>query len=171
MATDRQPFPLHHLLMEINVAADNEAYLLALSMCVALPDICASLISDDGRTDSKRYKAWCEEHLGAKFNAISAADLYSMRCGVLHNGRFGDMKNDYGRVLFAVTGGNVFVNCALNDAYWYDAREFCRNFTDAVYDWIDKYRDHANVVNNASRLMQYHVGGLMPYVSGVTVVA
>jgi hypothetical protein len=60
-------------------------------MTVALPDICMSLISDDGRTTPERYKEWCRNNLGAEFSYATADDLYSMRCGV---GRFGDLKHD-----------------------------------------------------------------------------
>ena len=47
--------PLFDLLSQINIAAENGLDLVAVSMAVALPDICASLISDNGRTTPDRY--------------------------------------------------------------------------------------------------------------------
>lgn len=47
-------FPLKLLLNEINKAVTAFPF-LALTMTVTLPDICVSLISEDGRSDKKRY--------------------------------------------------------------------------------------------------------------------
>ena len=165
--------PIYPLLREINKAAESGLHFLAVTMTVALPDICVSLISEDGRSDRDRYKEWCEDNLGSEFNYLTGDDLWSMRCGVLHNGRFGDLKHNVGRVIFAPPNPqqNTFVNCVLNDAYFYSSVEFCRNFTNAVSRWFEKNRNDPTVQANLPRLMQYREGGLKPYVSGITVLA
>lgn len=94
-----------------------------------------------------------------------------MRCGVLHNGRFGDLKHNVGRVIFALPGQGTFVNCQANDAYIYSVVDFCRNFTNAVYRWFEANREDEILKANLPRLMQYRPNGLAPYMVGMTVLA
>ena len=70
--------PLYYLLNEINAAASGGLPLLALTMTVALPDICASLMSSDGQTSSKLYKAWCRDNLGKEFQYVSPEERMKM---------------------------------------------------------------------------------------------
>jgi hypothetical protein len=174
-----QQWPLYPILNEVNAAAANGLPFLAIAMCLALPDICVSLASENGRTDgngkknSENYKDWCSANLsGPEFGFVTPDDLWSMRCGVLHNGRFGDLKHNVARVIFSLpqSPGN-FVNCRINDAYVYSVVSFCKNFCDAVFHWCEANRDNENVKNNIPRLMQYRVGGLSPYIGGSTVIA
>jgi hypothetical protein len=65
----------------------------------------------------------------------------------------------------------TIVNCKANDAYIYSAVDFCRHFTDAVYQWFEKNKDDPTIQNNMPRLMQYRTGGFPPYVAGMTVLA
>jgi hypothetical protein len=165
--------PLYPLLNEINTSASSGLPLIALGMTFALPDICVSLSSEDGRTDGVRYKKWCDDNLDPeKFSFVTSEDLYSMRCGILHNGRFGDLKHNVGRVIFVPPPhAKSFANNKAEDAYLYGVVDFCRNFTDAVFDWFEASRDNHIIKMNLPRLMQYREEGLSPYISGVTVLA
>lgn len=168
------PSPLYPLLNEINKAAANGMPFLAVAMTTALPDICVSLVSEDGRSDGIRYKRWCADNLGEEFSYITPEDLWSMRCGVLHNGRFGDLKHNVARVIFAIPelmGGNVFANGRLGDAYFYSVPQFCTNFTNAVFRWFEANRENETLISNLPRMMQYRTGGFPPYVDGATVLA
>lgn len=158
--------PLYPLLNEINKAAASGLPLLAIAMTTALPDICVSLISE-----GDRYQAWCETSLGSEFGFVTGKDLWSIRCGVLHNGRFGDLKHSIGRIIFAPPGPNTFTNSRLNDAYFFRVVDFCKNFTTAVYRWFENNRKNATLQANLPRLMRYRQGGLSPYIRGLTVLA
>lgn len=146
---------------------------MAVAMTVALPDICVSLEQADGRTSGARYKAWCQSNLPKEeFSFVTPDDLYSMRCGVLHNGRFGDLKHNVGRLVFALPGSSAtFVNCQIGDAYVYSVEDFCKNFTSAVYNWFEAKRDDPIVTEHLPRLMQYRADGFPPYIKGATVLA
>lgn len=61
------------------------AYWSLLHVTVCLPDICAALESNDGRTTGDLYIRWCNEF--AKRALMSGSETYSMRCIVLHQGR------------------------------------------------------------------------------------
>lgn len=165
----RKQSPLEPLLDEINQAANSGMPFLAIAMTVALPDICVSLASETGRTSGPKYKEWCAKNLGPDFSYVTPEDLWSMRCGVLHNGRFGDMKHSVARVLFALPGGANFTNCVANDAYIYSVVTFCENFTGAVMRWILKNERDRTIKTNLAHLMQYRYGGVPPYIVGTTV--
>jgi hypothetical protein len=62
-----------------------KAFWSLLHVTVCLPDICAALESDDGRTGGKRYVDWCNRHLPDA--RLSGEERYWMRCKILHEGR------------------------------------------------------------------------------------
>jgi|SRR5579859_6021573 len=172
MADEKSPSPLSHLLDEINRAATGGFPFLAIAMAVALPDICVSLASQDGRTDGARYKEWCKNNLGEEFSFATPDDLYSMRCGVLHNGRFGGLKHNLARLVFVPPNAlGQFTNCRARDAYLWSVQTFCLSFTTAVAVWFEKHKSDAMVQANVPRLMQWHPNGLKPYVVGSPVLA
>lgn len=141
-------------------------------MASSLPAICASLEADDGRSAGKEYKAWCAANLiGPAFSFVTPEDLYSIRCGVLHQGRFGDLQHNVARVVFTPPGGASFTNCQFNDAYVYGVVEFCKNMCDAAFQWYETNRKKPTVEENSKRMMQYYPQGLAPYVVGIPVIA
>lgn len=151
--------PLFNILTQINAAAERGLDLLAISMTVALPDICSSLIAADGRSYGPSYRQWCAENLNTEyFSYVTPKDLYSIRCGVLHNGRFGDLGHTISRVVFVPNGGSTMVNCKAGDAWLYSTAEFCLNVNRAVVAWYEANKDHPNVQANIGRLMQYRDG-------------
>ena len=162
------------LLNEIMKAANGGMPFIAIAMAVALPDICASLASEHGRTSPDKYRKWCADNLG-DLAFVTPDDLYSMRCGVLHNGRFGDLKHNVARVIFALPAVNgqadVFVDCQMRDAYFYSVVEFCKKITTTVHSWMHANKDDANIQKNLPSLMQYRVNGFPPYIVGATVLA
>ena len=139
---------------------------MALAMTVVLPDICASLSSEDGVTSPTRYKDWCKANLtGREFSYLTPDDLYSLRCGVVHNGRFGELKHTVERVIFLPPGDGAFINGKINGAYIYSIDAFCGLFTKAVHKWFESNRDDEIVCKNMPRLMQYRQGGMPPYLT------
>ena len=163
--------PLNQLLHQINTAAQSGLHLVALGMASALPAICASLAATDGRADGREYKAWCAANLsGPEFSFVTPEDLYSIRCGVLHQGRFGDLQHNVARVIFAPPGGASFTNCRLGDAYVYGVVEFCGNLCDAALRWYEANKDDPVVEANSKRMMQYYPAGLAPYIVGIPVI-
>lgn len=166
--------PLYYLLNEINAAAKGGLPLLAVSMAVALPDICASLMSVDGRTNSRRYKEWCTNNLDwSKFSFVTPDDLYSMRCGVLHNGKISDLKNNISRIIFTLpnVNGGLISNNKLNDACIYDTVVFCQNFTQSVFNWFEAEGGNDTIQTNLTNMMQYRENGVDPYIVGLKVIA
>ena len=170
--SEEKPSPLYALLHQINAAASNGMHLVAIGMAVSLPAICASLSRADGRSGGVEFKDWCAANLtGTNFTFVTPEDLYSMRCGVLHQGRYGDLTHNVARVIFTPPGGLSFTNCKMNDAYVYGVVEFCQNVCEAAYVWYEANKQNPIIKANSERMMQYYPQGLAPYVAGMAVIA
>jgi hypothetical protein len=160
--------PVEEILKEIEKALAANLHYLAIVMAVTLPDICAALESADGRSDTQRYKNWYDANMANYFGALTGDDLWSLRCGVVHQGRFGLAGAQYARVVFALPGSATFLNCIFNDAYFYSAEEFCRTAISAVREWITKKGEDPIVKANLPNLVRYHPNGLAPYAVGIS---
>lgn len=88
---------VNQLIKEINLALDNNLYLVALNTALILPDICGKAEYPNlGAT--ARYKKWYSEYIGQyEINPenvrrgidipyLSADVIYSLRCSLLHQG-------------------------------------------------------------------------------------
>ena len=163
--------PIDHILNEIKQALANHMFYIAISATLTLPDICVSLISKDGRSDGERYAKWCDAYLNSGFTYISGKDLWSLRCGVVHNARMGDLKHNVAKVIFSTSRNFRFSNCLFNDSYIYDAEEFCLNFIKHVKKWYKIHENDTLLKANINRLVKYHQDGLPPYFLGTTCIA
>lgn len=94
-----------------------------------------------------------------------------MRCGVVHNGRFGDLQHTVKRVIFALPGQPTVIDGKFGDAYIYSVTKFCANFTKCVEIWFENNNSNSILIANLPRLMQYRIGGFPPYIGGMTVLA
>lgn len=170
-----KPSPFYGILNEVNKAAAGEFPFLAVTMAVALPDICVSLASPNGDTNPAKYKQWCKDNLSKSLSYLSPDDLYSLRCGILHNGRVSDRlkRSPMKKVIFIPKGATRgrFINNASGDAFFCDVDEFCGAVTTAVFLWFEIHRENPIVKGNIPKMMQHRVNGLAPYVAGFPVIA
>lgn len=158
---------------EIERALAAGLYYLAILGALALPDICAALESANGRTTSTKYMAWCDTWLIPSYPQLNSQDLYSMRCGVLHQGRLGHPRSQYARILFTLpnVSNNVFHQNIINDALNLDAVTFCRDMNSAVARWYTAQQHDSHVLANLPQLIQYRAQGLAPYMVGMPLIS
>jgi len=80
----------------IRISVETKNWYSALSMALAIPDVCGRLERPDQRSQA-RYIAWFQKWLEAKFTAnigsartkhvfLCAEDCYALRCSFLHEG-------------------------------------------------------------------------------------
>jgi hypothetical protein len=161
------------ILREIDRALDAGLYYLAIAMALTVPDVCAALESPDGETSGPKYKAWYNANLASRYPNITDADCWSLRCGVLHQGRCGHPNMQYGRILFTIPNrqNNVFHNNIINDALNLDAVLFCRDVVTCARLWFDAKWNEPVVQNNLPNLVQLRPQGLAPYMVGTPLIA
>jgi hypothetical protein len=158
---------------EVERALDNGLYYLAVMLALTLPDICAALESRDGQTSGSRYKAWYTSWLASRYSTLTGNDLYRLRCGVVHQGRFGPSSMQYSRILFTIPNpqGNVFHNNIINDALNLDTQTFCQDMLACVKRWYASKENDPNVIQNLPHLVQFREYGLAPYMVGMPLIA
>jgi len=161
------------ILGEIQKALDAGLYYLAVASALSLPDVCSALESPTGMTSGNQYKAWYDTWLASRYPNLTADDIYSLRCGVVHQGRFGHPKMQYSRVLFTIPNANrnVYHNNILNDALNLDAPRFCQDIVESVSAWYESKKNDPNVTQNLPRLLRLHPNGLPPYMVGMPLIA
>lgn len=146
-------------------------YYLAIICTLTLPDICSALESENGETDRDKYKAWCDTWFLDSYPSLTSTDLYSLRCGVVHQGKSGYRKMQYSRIIFALPNSNFIHNNVCDDALNVDAETFCRDMLKAVSRWYTQKKDDTWVKANLPRLVRFYPKGLPPYIVGVPVIS
>jgi hypothetical protein len=169
------------ILEEIRRAFGSGCFYLAITSSLTVPDICSALEAQSGRTTSSAYQRWCTEwflRLGHYDQHLTAADLWNLRCGVVHQGRMGHPGLEFRRVIFSLPSGNLFdLNWLLDPAdrndpskrcLNLDARNFCRAMVEAAQAWYSARRNDPNVQANLPNLLQYRPNGLLPWIDTST---
>jgi len=163
---------MESILEEIEKALEAELYYLAIAMALTMPDICAALESPNGETKGSKYKAWYNANLARIYPNITDEDCYSLRCGVLHQGRLGHSNMQYGRILFTLPNpqNNCFHNNIINDALNLDAIRFCSDVIACTRLWYNQKKDDLIIKNNLPNLVQFRPQGLAPYMVGMPLI-
>lgn len=161
------------ILSEIEGALKAGFYYLAIAIALSLPDVCSALESPEGTTSGPQYKAWYDMWLAASYPMVTAIDIYSLRCGIIHQGRFGHDRMQYSRILFTVPNPQrIFCHRNIfNDALNLDACTFCRDIMDSVSRWYAAKQSEPAVQANLPRLLRLHPKGLAPYMVGIRLIA
>ncbi len=165
--------PLGALTDQIERAISAGLYYLAIVVALALPDICAALESPNGEATRQRYKVWCDAWFLPKYHFLTSQDLYSMRCGVLHQGRLGHPNMQYARVLFTLPNAdnNVAHHNIIYGALNLDVETFCHDMNSAVDQWYSAKQSDPSVQANLPRLVQFYPQGLDPYIGGLPLIS
>ncbi|WP_417591047.1 hypothetical protein [Parasphingorhabdus sp.] len=105
---------------------------------------------------------------------VTGNDMYSLRCGIAHNGQFGHPKmGKFERVLFTMRdrSGIVVHRNMISGAYQLDVETFCADMIAAGRAWITKMTKDRNVQRNLNRLVAFRPDGMPPYIMGKPLVA
>jgi hypothetical protein len=169
--------PLETTLQEIEKAIDAGLCYAALVVALTLPDICATLESENAYSGNREYKKWYRENLAHKFHHMTDEVAYSLRCGMVHQGNL-QIKTkgaEPPRVIFTLPHVNAVVhNMKMNwhggSYLQFDAVSFCHDMIAAVRDWYNRKKDDAIVQANLPNLLRVHPNGSGP-VGGLAVLA
>lgn len=163
---------MNDILNEIMNALNSRLYYISLVATLTVPDICGALEVPGGQATAALYRGWFNRYLSNKYPKLTADDCYKLRCGVIHQGRFGHPGSQYARVIFTLPNpqNNVFHNNIFHDALNLDLCRFCNEIVQAARDWFNQHSANQNVVANLPNLVQFRVNGLAAYLSGTPVI-
>jgi hypothetical protein len=161
---------LETILREIERAASPyvQLYYLAITASLTLPEICAALESPTGHNPQPKqaYVTWYNANLASVYPNITDDDCYSLRCGLLHQGRFGRPGMQYDRIIFTLVGTRTLFSGHNTIARWpdasyllLDAEMFCRDFVGAARKWFGAKRNDPVVQSKVPRLVQFYAAG------------
>jgi len=161
------------ILAEIERALNAQIFYPALVVTLTLPDICAALEAPNGRSSRLKYIAWYDAHVATIYPLVTAIDCYSIRCGVVHQGKFGHPGSQYSRVIFTLPdpGRNTFHKNIINDALNLDPIIFCRDMISIVRLWYEIAQSDPIVQKNLPDVVQVRLGGIAPYIVGLAVIS
>ncbi|MEK4578262.1 hypothetical protein [Bacillus sp. FSL R12-0074] len=159
---------MEDLFNEIERGLDAGVYHLSLGIALCIPDICAALQSDDGKTSGRKYKEWYTSYVGNKFR-MSADECYYFRCSFLHQGSTQHEKSNYKRIIFIEPGPMVFHNNVFNDVLNIDIVIFCKDLIESARQWIEDIKENENFIRNHANSFKRYPNGLPPYIVGTPV--
>jgi hypothetical protein len=139
---------------EIKNCLLNKLWYAGLVLTLMLPDVCAALESKDRRATPERYKAWFNTWVATKYPGILNADqMYYLRCGVAHHGKFEHPAMKYERIFFTLRPNGQFFHCnVFKNALNLDIPFFCK---DGVDEWFAAKKADPSVKKNLARLVQF----------------
>jgi hypothetical protein len=196
---DRTPVELNAILREIERALDAKLYYLPIAVAFSVPDVCSGLElnpENPGRQNRRTYVAWCEANLCQRFQDLNGHDIYNLRGGTLHKGRFEHHEARFNRVVFVgpespfrvhdsiisiapdvkFGGGSMEEMTAealrlSEKALILGVLPFCQAVIESAREWVIRNLDTANVKANLPRLVRYRPEGLPPFMVNVPVIS
>ncbi|MHB8472559.1 MAG: hypothetical protein ACYDC8_06865 [Gammaproteobacteria bacterium] len=162
---------MNRFIGAIKESLRNQNWYSALYISLTLPDICARIESDDGKTSGDKFVAWFDRYLGPKYQHaigpdktmhifLNGNDCYALRCAVLHEGGSDITTQNRREVLEKMhfTVGHGHCN-QINSILQLDVPTFCTDVCDSVSKWELDFR--ANFPKKTDRfdtLLQVHIG-------------
>jgi hypothetical protein len=165
--------PLRMMQDEILKAVSSGLHSVPIFMSAAIPDICAALESEDGRTTKKRYQAWFDKWASGRMSLMTSEDCYLLRCGLIHQGKLGGLKGEISQIVFLLPNPAFasFANNRFNDVYMYDIASFCSDMITSSNEWWQASKDDPLIVENAQYILKIHPTGWGNAISGIPVLA
>jgi hypothetical protein len=172
------------LLEQTKAALETGAYMPALMVTLAVPDICGALASDNGRASGPKYREWLADwfELNAgtpsarAIGSVRAEELYAFRCSLLHQGS-AQPDGRGSRLAFVEPGRSILqlhnssTNVGGEVVSWISIPLFVDEMSDAVARWWGAHGNTTTVARNFTRYARRRPEGLAPHVIGVPVVA
>lgn len=172
---------MHHvddLLDQIAASLKTNFYYLSLFGALAIPDMAGALDAPDGVANKKRYAAWFEKNMGARYPDITGLDCYYFRCSMLHQGRQHIEPTDkkaaksFDRVLFMEPGASPVAihNGVLNGAWIIDLPRFCFDMVEVGHAWLANVRGTQPYESNVVKFVRRYPTGMPGYLLGASVI-
>lgn len=157
---------MEHIVDEIRGTYDAGFPYAALMLAFAAPDVCASLEIEPGSSRNgvgRRYKNWYNRYLIERIPFFTADDVYSLRCGVVHEGRFGNDQQTFEKVVFSLEDGwahAMMDNGTGRNFISITVLLFCDRVIEGIQHWFTEHSNDDPVKSNMERMFKYHTSGV-----------
>ncbi len=162
---------MENLIYELETALDNGAYIISLNIALTVPDICAALQSESGKTTGKKYSNWFNKYVAHQYNDfINGEDIYKIRCAALHQGKLNNDNNPkFRKIIFQIPtpNGNIFHNNILGDSINLNIEIFIRDIIKGFEQWRKEHEGNPIVDKNQKESINFYPNGLKGYMIGM----
>lgn len=158
---------MQEFIAQIRAASGAGLYYLALFGALAIPDIFGALGSDNGRASGPKYKAWVEANVPGQ--AKEAAELYGLRCSLMHQGRALPHGSHLPIAFMAPGAGQLHnLSTVVGDSQvgWISIEALVHELTDAAEQWLEQFGETQTVQRNIEGFARLRPEGLPPHVQG-----
>jgi hypothetical protein len=162
---------MHRFTKAIKKSLEVNNWYSALYLALTMPDICARLESENGKTNGQKYASWFDKYMLHKYQMdgsancaphifLSGNDCYALRCAILHEGAaditMQRCREALDRFHFTVVGSHCN---QFDSVLQLDVPVFCNDICESIENWfIDFSRDHPEKQNRLLELLTIHVG-------------
>lgn len=165
---------MDNIISEIESALRMRLYNIALQSTLTIPDICGALNSEDGQATGKKYKHWFNENVPMLCDDyLDGEVVYTLRCSLLHQGKFTHPKQKYDRIIFQPQNKDGIVIhkmiAKMNDenVLILNLNTFCEDILLSAKIWSFRNKDSENYKNNSTNLIQTNNDGYNNIVKGL----
>ncbi len=169
-------YDMEELLKQIKASQTNNLYMLTLTSCLTLPDICGAVETPDEPV-GLRYKRWYQVNVVPLDNQLTPEECYGFRCKILHQGRTEANKDTdrYSYLAFAEPGNNITVQIGQSTIGGHrgpksiDLVKFCSAIITGVEKWMQLKAGTEPYETNIKKCINRRQG-LPGLIAGVTYV-
>jgi hypothetical protein len=163
---------MERFITAVHQAISSRNWYAALYLSVTLPDICARLESENGKTSQNKYVQWYNTYLLNKYQYkhpeeseprvfLSGNDCYALRCSMLHEGT-SELTTQRAREVvdrFHFTA-EVGSHCNIfNSVLQIDVATFCNDMCASVSEWEKDFKNnHSEKLGRLEELVKINIG-------------
>lgn len=178
--TNKKKVEMNELIKQIEDAIDQNLYLIALSSCLTLPDICGAINTRKGIANGQNYRKWYDVYVLPDYDALTSDECYNFRCKFLHQGqtRANKKTSYYSHIAFAEPKpkgqGAISVNIkqtSINGEAGpksIDVLEFMNAIIAGVKKWMSEKTGDIHYEKNMSDAVQRREDGIPGIIGGIT---
>jgi hypothetical protein len=158
---------MEEFISQIRAASKGGLYYLALFGALAIPDIFGALGSGNGKASGSKHKAWVEENVPGQ--AGEAAELYGLRCSLMHQGRAIPHGSHFPIAFMAPGVGQLHnLSTVAGDSQigWISIEILVEEITTGAEEWLRQFGETQTVVRNMKKFARLRAEGLPPHVQG-----
>ena len=149
-------YNLRSCLKKLKKSLNNKYYYVTIMACLAIPDICGAIGSEDGIANSNKYKAWFDKYVSLHYSSeikFTGELCYYLRCVMLHQGI---TENKKIKAVFAVSQQeNAYIPPLRfnNEQILIEPKYFCQKIIYAAYNWLDTVYSNKLFKKNMKKFM------------------
>ncbi|MGH3654585.1 hypothetical protein [Glutamicibacter sp.] len=161
---------MKHLTNAVKMSVQHGNWYSALTLALALPDICSKVDEPSEKSVKKRYTRWADQYFTPKYTHnigperrehvfLSSNDFYALRCAVIHEGSDSVMLQKAREALdrfqfIAPHPRGHIIHCNLLDTHLQlQVDKFCADVCEAVDEWHAGIKEGSDQALRVSELM------------------